>query len=61
MTCLRCHGFMVQHRLYDLLDAYIHTDVWHCTNCGDMTDKVILNNRQTQTVHSDTPTINPAP
>ena len=51
---------MVQERLFDLLNAYIHTDVWRCTNCGDITDKVILTNRKAKEVSSDTPKINQA-
>ena len=54
MTCIRCQGFMVQERLFDLLDVPIHNDVWRCTNCGDITDQVILTNRQAKEVIPDT-------
>ena len=46
MNCSRCQGFLVPERLYDFLNAVPHIDVWRCTNCGDITDKVILTNRQ---------------
>ena len=35
MNCQRCHGLMVQDRLYDLQDTNIHCDVWRCIDkCG---------------------------
>ena len=52
MTCSRCHGFMVQERLYDLQDTSIHTDAWRCTNCGDLADSIILKNREAHRVRS---------
>jgi hypothetical protein len=51
---------MVQERLFVSLDAYIQTDVWRCTNCGDITDKVILTNRQAKGVTSEFPKMNQA-
>ncbi|UCE63026.1 MAG: hypothetical protein JSU59_09120 [Nitrospirota bacterium] len=60
MTCSRCPGFMVQERVFDLLDVSIHTDVWRCTNCGDITDQVILSNRQAKGIIWESPTIHQA-
>ena len=56
MTCSRCQGFMVGKQLFDLGDVLIHINVWRCTNCGDITDQVILTNRQAKGVFSESPT-----
>lgn len=40
--CARFGGFVVQEELRDIgLDAV----AWRCVICGDVTDRVILNNR----------------
>ena len=46
MNCHRCHGLMVQDRLYDLQDTNIHCDVWRCICCGNMFDTQILLNKR---------------
>ena len=51
MTCQRCQGLMVVSKLWDdviAVDLIAH----YCINCGEMVDRVILQNRQ--------PTIFPA-
>ncbi len=51
---------MVQERLVDLMDVSIHIDVWRCTNCGDITDQVILTHRQAEEVFPESPAIHQA-
>ena len=48
MTCLRCNGLMVPERYQDLLDeaGRINFEAWHCLNCGDIRDAVIVANRE---------------
>ena len=49
MDCQRCHGLMVQDRLYDLQDTHIHCDVWRCICCGNIFDtQIFLNKRNWQ-------------
>lgn len=48
MTCLRCEGLMVPERYQDLLDeaGQINFVAWHCLNCGNILDQVIVANRE---------------
>jgi len=46
MNCQRCHGLMVQDRLYDLQDSDVHCDVWRCVCCGNLLDTLILLNHR---------------
>ncbi len=45
MKCSRCHGFMVRDHILDVLDTEIHSEVWRCICCGNITDPIILANR----------------
>ena len=52
MECTRCHGFMAQESLYDLLenDGQVYASGWRwayrCVACGKVSDWVIEQNRQ---------------
>lgn len=48
MTCVRCEGLMVPERFQDILDdtGQINFMAWHCLNCGEIVDHLILANRR---------------
>ena len=49
MTCSRCQGFMVGHRFVDLESSGNDSFVgWRCTNCGNVEDAQMLQNRARQ-------------
>lgn len=54
MTCRRCKGLMVEDLFFDLLDSSIQNNqAWRCVICGEVTDKIILNNRSVQSRTND--------
>lgn len=54
MTCQRCQGLMVEDRFFDLLDSSIQNNqAWRCVICGEVRDKIILNNRSVQSRTND--------
>lgn len=58
MTCSRCNGCMVEDFLLDMEDS--SGPMWlqanRCMNCGNVVEKLLQHNRQTQgaTRHSST-------
>ncbi len=50
MTCSRCNGCMVEDFLLDMEDSsgpmWLHAK--RCMNCGNVAEKVLEHNRQTQ-------------
>jgi len=48
MQCVRCNGLMVPDRFVDLADdtGQIEFGGWRCIACGNITDPVIVANRQ---------------
>ncbi len=50
MTCFRCNGCMVEDFLLDMEDS--SGPMWlqakRCMNCGNVAEKVLEHNRQTQ-------------
>ncbi len=48
MTCERYRGLMVLDRFYDLRGDKRECEFtgWHCLNCGEILDPVLLRNRQ---------------
>lgn len=58
MTCFRCNGCMVEDFLLDMEDSsgpmWLHAK--RCMNCGNVAEKVLEHNRQTQgaALHSST-------
>lgn len=47
MMCPRCGGLMRQEQFYDHFEIALHADFagWHCINCGEILDRVILAHR----------------
>lgn len=45
--CQRCHGLMRVERVWDATVG-THMPVKICINCGDVVDRVIINNRAAQ-------------
>jgi hypothetical protein len=48
MTCHRRRGLLVKDQCYGLLDHCLSLTVSRCISCGNITDPVILRNRQEQ-------------
>lgn len=50
--CHRCGGLMVPETFTDLMmDYYLsHGTAWHCVNCGETVDRVILHHRRRPSV-----------
>ena len=48
MQCLRCEGWIVQDRFFDLLDdtGRLYCEGWRCVNCGAIIDAVILRHQR---------------
>ena len=52
MECTRCHGFMANERVYDMLenDGQFYVGAWRwvyrCVACGKVSDWVVEQNRQ---------------
>lgn len=48
MLCMRCRGLMVPDGYYDLLEsAAPHLiEAWRCICCGNISDPIIVQNRQ---------------
>ena len=46
--CHRCGGLMVPETFTELMmDYYLsHETAWHCVNCGETMDRVILHHRR---------------
>lgn len=52
MECVRCRGLMVEDRFVDLVESgQAQFGGWRCLVCGNITDPVIVANRQ----HPPTP------
>lgn len=52
MECVRCQGLMVPDRFVDLVESgEAEFGGWRCLACGNITDPVIVANRQ----HRPTP------
>ena len=56
MVCPRCQGLMVHHWFLDLWDKtrQEHCEGWRCVNCGDLLDRVILQNEARRSVKTST-------
>ena len=48
MNCSKCHGLMVNDRIYDADEAIFDLSIWRCLNCGETVDPLILQNRLKQ-------------
>ena len=48
MNCPKCHGLMVNDRVYDTEEAVFNLSIWRCLNCGETVDPLILQNRLKQ-------------
>jgi len=48
MNCPKCHGLMVNDRVYDAEEAVFNLSIWRCLNCGESVDPLILQNRLKQ-------------
>ncbi len=48
MNCPKCHGLMVNDRVYDAEEAVFNLSIWRCLNCGETVDPLILQNRLKQ-------------
>jgi hypothetical protein len=48
MNCSKCHGFMINDRVYDAGEAIFDLSIWRCLNCGETVDPLILQNRLIQ-------------
>lgn len=50
MTCFRCNGCMVEDFLLDMEDSSgpMWLQAHRCMNCGNVAEKVLEQNRQTQ-------------
>lgn len=48
MKCGRCTGLMTEQLWINLNDeaSQVWVEVWHCLNCGEVVDAVILENRK---------------
>lgn len=44
MTCLKCNGLMFYDSFIE--DGVIAGRCWHCCNCGEMIDLLILTHRR---------------
>lgn len=42
MKCYRCGSVMIYEKFFDILDEFFG---WRCIFCGEIIDKVILENR----------------
>jgi hypothetical protein len=51
MTCERCNGLMVSERIRDLqgMNSDLCATGYRCLLCGDLVDRVILDNRSRST------------
>lgn len=59
MGCPRCGGFMTQEPFYDHFEFVLRAVFasWHCVNCGESLDGVIVANRsQTRLADPVSPT-----
>ena len=54
MTCQRCHGLMVNDRVFDVEAQFLELPIWRCVNCGESLDPILMRNRQSQDQHSKT-------
>jgi hypothetical protein len=53
MECARCHGFMVVGRFVDLgTSGVMEFTGWRCVACGNISDPIIIANRQATRVRS---------
>ena len=55
MNCSKCHGLMVNDRIFDPEEAIFDLSVWRCLNCGETVDPLILKNRLKQEQESSGP------
>jgi len=53
MTCLRCHGLMVEDHFFDFEGTYgfMWMRGWRCMNCGHAADPIIEANRRLHAYH----------
>ena len=47
MPCNRCGGWMTPDQFTDLLNSSeLLFDGWRCVNCGEVVDRLVLQNRE---------------
>lgn len=59
MTCAPCMGLMVLDQFYDFRDDQHEFEFtgWHCPNCGEILDPVLVENRRTSGTSDEAPHI----
>ena len=54
MTCVRCHGLMVEDHFFDFEGAFgfMWMRGWRCMNCGHAADPIIEANHRLHDEHA---------
>ena len=63
MSCSRCKGCMIEDYLLDMEDSSgpMWLKAWRCMNCGNVSDKVLEQNRHTHELTHLSGTRKPSP